>query len=127
MIFPSAWSREKLPTRKMSGRCWMFAALNCLRFQVIKKLNLETFELSQNYTLFYDKLEKSNYFLESILKTLDEPTDGRLIAHLLSMPLNDGGQWDMLTAIVSKYGLVPEGSNAGDLLPPLQRARWFPT
>lgn len=88
----------------------MFAALNCLRFQVIKKLNLETFELSQNYTLFYDKLEKSNYFLESILKTLDEPTDGRLIAHLLSMPLNDGGQWDMLTAIVSKYGLVPKGA-----------------
>ena len=34
--------------------------------------------MSQNYTLFYDKLEKSNYFLESILKTLDEPTDGRL-------------------------------------------------
>ena len=54
----------------------MFAALNCMRFQVIKKQNLEDFELSQSYPLFYDKLEKANYFLESILDTLDEPTDG---------------------------------------------------
>ena len=94
--------------QKRSGRCWMFAALNCLRYQVMQKLNLETFELSQNYTLFYDKLEKSNYFLESILETLDEPVNGRLITHLLSAPLNDGGQWDMLCNIVEKYGLVPK-------------------
>lgn len=86
----------------------MFAALNCMRFQVIKKQNLEDFELSQSYPLFYDKLEKANYFLESILDTLDEPTDGRLIAHLLAAPLNDGGQWDMLCSIVEKYGLVPK-------------------
>lgn len=114
----------KITNQKRSGRCWMFAALNCLRFQVMKKFNLENFELSQNYTLFYDKLEKSNYFLECILNTLDEPTDGRLIAHLLSMPLNDGGQWDMLTAIVNKYGLVPKdampessaSSNTGEMV-----------
>ena len=52
----------------------------------MKKLNLETFELSQSYPLFWDKLEKSNYFLENILDTLDEPTNGRLIAYLLSAP-----------------------------------------
>ena len=74
----------------------------------MKHCNLETFELSQNYTLFYDKLEKSNYFLNTILDTLEEDTDSRLIAHLLSAPLNDGGQWDMLCAIVDKYGLVPK-------------------
>lgn len=106
--FSISLEQGKITNQKRSGRCWMFAALNCMRFQVMKKLNLETFELSQNYTLFYDKLEKSNYFLESILNTLDEPTEGRLIAYLLSAPLNDGGQWDMLTAIVSKYGLVPK-------------------
>ena len=99
-----------ITNQKASGRCWMFAALNCLRFEVMKKLNLKTFELSQCYTLFYDKLEKANYFLESILETLDEPTDGRLIAHLLSAPLNDGGQWDMLCNIVNKYGLVPKSA-----------------
>ena len=98
----------KITNQKGSGRCWMFAALNTMRVDIMKKLNLEHFELSQNYTLFYDKLEKANYFLESILDTLDEPTGGRIIAHLLSAPLNDGGQWDMLCNIVDKYGVVPK-------------------
>lgn len=97
----------KVTNQKASGRCWMFAALNTMRFDVMKKLNLETFELSQNYTLFYDKLEKANYFLENILDTLDEPTNGRLIAFLLSGPLGDGGQWDMFRNLVEKYGVVP--------------------
>lgn len=100
----------EITSQKHSGRCWMFAALNCLRFQVMKKLNLETFELSQSYTLFYDKLEKSNYFLESILETLEEPSNSRIIAHLLSSPLGDGGQWDMLCNLISKYGLVPKSA-----------------
>lgn len=97
-----------ITNQKGSGRCWMFAALNTMRVEVMKKLNLEDFELSQNYLLFYDKLEKSNYFLESILETLDEPTNGRVIAHLLGAPLNDGGQWDMLCNLVDKYGVVPK-------------------
>lgn len=108
--FSVSLEQGKITNQKKSGRCWMFAALNCMRFQVMKKLNLEDFELSQNYTLFFDKLEKANYFLESILNTLDEPTDSRLIAHLLQAPLNDGGQWDMLTSIVAKYGLVPKSA-----------------
>ena len=106
--FSISLEQGAVTNQKRSGRCWMFAALNCMRFQVIKKQNLEDFELSQSYPLFYDKLEKANYFLESILDTLDEPTDGRLIAHLLAAPLNDGGQWDMLCSIVEKYGLVPK-------------------
>ena len=96
-----------ITNQKSSGRCWMFAALNCLRFQVIQKLNLKDFELSQNYICFYDKLEKSNYFLESILETLDEPTEGRLISHLLAAPIQDGGQWDMVSSLIQKYGVVP--------------------
>ena len=108
--FSVSLKQGEITNQKQSGRCWMFAALNCLRFQVMQKLNLETFELSQCYTLFYDKLEKANYFLESILETLDEPADSRLIAHLLMAPLNDGGQWDMLCSIVDKYGLVPKSA-----------------
>ncbi|MCD7817979.1 MAG: C1 family peptidase [Lachnospiraceae bacterium] len=121
--FSISFEQGEITNQKRSGRCWMFAALNCLRFQIIHKSNIETFELSQNYTLFYDKLEKSNYFLENILETLDEATDSRLIAHLLSAPLNDGGQWDMLCCIVDKYGLVPKdampetasSSNTGEM------------
>lgn len=97
-----------ITNQKQSGRCWMFAALNVMRFDVIHNWNLSDFELSQAYPLFYDKLEKSNYFLESILKTLDEPTDGRLISFLLQSPVGDGGQWDMFANLVRKYGVVPK-------------------
>ncbi|MCC8100972.1 MAG: C1 family peptidase [Clostridiales bacterium] len=108
--FSISLEHGKITNQKQSGRCWMFAALNVMRAQVMKKTGMETFELSQNYTVFYDKLEKANYFLESILSTLDEPTDGRLMAHLLSEPENDGGQWDMLCSLVEKYGLVPKAA-----------------
>ena len=106
--FSVSLKQGEITNQKASGRCWMFAALNTMRYQVMQKLNLETFELSQNYTLFYDKLEKANYFLESILKTLEEQTSSRLVAHLLSMPMNDGGQWDMFTSLIEQYGIVPK-------------------
>lgn len=98
----------KVTNQQQSGRCWMFAAMNVMRFDIIKKLELEDVELSQNYLLFYDKLEKSNYFLENILETLDEPANGRLVSFLLQAPLGDGGQWDMLCGLVEKYGVVPK-------------------
>ena len=74
----------------------------------MKKYDLKTFELSQAYLFFWDKLEKSNYFLESILDTLDEPANGRLVSYLLTAPVNDGGQWDMLCNLIEKYGVVPK-------------------
>ena len=82
MIFSLELETGDVTDQKSSGRCWLFAGLNTLRFEIMKKLNLKTFELSQNYQMFWDKLEKSNYFLESILDTLDEPTDGRLIQQM---------------------------------------------
>ena len=91
-----------------SGRCWIFAGLNLFRTPAAEKMKLEDFELSQTYLHFYDKLEKSNYFLESILDTLDEPTDGRLISWIVRDPIQDGGQWDMFVNLVEKYGVVPK-------------------
>jgi bleomycin hydrolase len=58
--------------------------------------------------MFWDKLEKANYFLESIIETRDEPLDERTILFLLSDPLPDGGQWDMFVNLVEKYGVVPK-------------------
>lgn len=94
--------------QKRSGRCWMFASLNVFRLEVMKKLNIKNMELSQSYPLFYDKLEKSNYFLENILATLDEPLEGRVVAYLLQDPVGDGGQWDMFRSLIAKYGIVPK-------------------
>ena len=97
-----------ITNQKQSGRCWMFAALNLMRIEVMNNLNLKTMELSQNYPLFFDKLEKTNYFLESIIDTVNEPLEGRLVSHLLTDPLCDGGQWDMFVNLVKKYGVVPK-------------------
>jgi len=58
--------------------------------------------------MFCDKLEKSNYFLESIIKTAEEPRDGRLVMHLLTDPIQDGGQWHMFTNLIEKYGVLPQ-------------------
>ncbi len=106
--FSVSLEQGEITNQKQSGRCWMFAALNTMRFQVMKSLKLKTFELSQAYPLFYDKLEKSNYFLENILATLEEPREGRLVSFLLSAPLGDGGQWDMFVGLAEKYGVVPK-------------------
>jgi tetratricopeptide (TPR) repeat protein len=79
-----------------------------MRLEVMRRQNLDNFEFSQSYAMFWDKFEKANYFYESILDTLDEPTDGRLIDHLLTQPMQDGGQWDMFCALTDKYGAVPK-------------------
>ena len=73
--------------QKASGRCWIFAATNVCREIVAAKCNLSNFELSQSYLAFYDRLEKSNYLLESIIEL---------------------GQWDMFVNLVNKYGLCPK-------------------
>ena len=101
---PEATSQGK------TGRCWMFAGLNLLRLAAIRKMDLkvEKFELSQPYLMYWDKLEKANFFLENIIETRHEPLDGRLVMWLLADPLPDAGQWDMFVSLVKKYGVVPK-------------------
>ncbi|MBO4885842.1 MAG: aminopeptidase, partial [Clostridia bacterium] len=94
--------------QQASGRCWLFAAANVLRERIAKQLNLEAFELSQSYLAFWDKFERVNYFLESIIATADRPADDRTVAFILETGVHDGGQWDMFANIVEKYGVVPK-------------------
>lgn len=91
-----------------SGRCWLFAATNVFRVPIMKKYRLDSFQLSQAYLFYWDKIEKANYFLENILDTTSEDIEGRLVQELMSSPVGDGGQWDMAANLVSKYGLVPQ-------------------
>ncbi|MDX9692280.1 MAG: C1 family peptidase [Acholeplasmataceae bacterium] len=94
--------------QKQSGRCWIFAGLNVLREVIAKKYNLKDFEFSQNYTAFYDKLEKINYFIESIDDFLEVDQDDRTLQHILKTGIQDGGQWDMFVSLIEKYGVVPK-------------------
>ena len=91
-----------------SGRCWMFAGLNLCRVDTRNVLNVKEFEFSQNYLMFWDKMERANFVLEAIIETADRSTDDRTVAFLLRNPISDGGQWDMFTALVAKHGVVPK-------------------
>lgn len=94
--------------QRSSGRCWLFATTNVLRVAVMKKHNLKEFELSQAYLFFWDKLEKANYFFTQIIDTVDQELESREVQELLGAPVNDGGQWDMASNLVQKYGIVPQ-------------------
>ena len=63
----------------------MFAGHNFLRAKLMKDLKLEEFSFSGNYLMFYDKLEKANWFLENVLEHLDDPIDSRMMHYLLDV------------------------------------------
>ena len=99
-----------ITNQRRSGRCWMFAALNTLRYEVMHRWNLDDFEFSETYLFFWDALEKSNTYLENVLATIDEPTDSRIFQEINYGPADDGGWWQMFAALVNKYGLVPKSA-----------------
>jgi bleomycin hydrolase len=99
------WS---VTNQKRSGRCWIFAGTNLLRVGAMKKMNLKDFEFSQSYVFFWDKIERANYFLESIIDTAGRPDGDRTVDFLLDNVLGDGGQWNMFVSVVKKHGLVPK-------------------
>ena len=92
-----------------SGRCWIFSFTNVLRIEFIKKHKLpSSFMFSNTYLYFYDKLEKSYYFLKNIEETKDKGDTDRLVMFLLNDPTGDGGFWNMACNLIMKYGMVPE-------------------
>ena len=107
-VFSLDLTKDKVSDQKASGRCWMFAALNTFRHKMIAGFQLEYFELSQAHTFFWDKYEKSNWFLEQVLATADQELTSRKVKFLLDTPQQDGGQWDMVVALFEKYGVVPK-------------------
>ena len=94
--------------QKSSGRCWIFAGLNVLREIIGKKLGIDNFELSQNYISLYDKIEKANFAMESIISLSQYSPNERVFQFILDNPVSDGGQWDMFVNLVRKYGLMPK-------------------
>ncbi len=95
-----------------SGRCWIFAALNIMRRNMITKYKLNpSFELSQSYIFLYDKIEKCNIILEIIYNCYKK--DKNYIntleyKNIVSLLLSDGGTWNMFSAIAKKYGVCPK-------------------
>ena len=85
---------------------------------MIQKYNLlPSFEFSQNYLFFYDKLEKANYYLNFILEnysidleTLNYNTDTLKSIHMLQNVTDDGGHWNVFVNLIEKYGIIPKSN-----------------
>jgi bleomycin hydrolase len=107
-LFTHVIKGGKITAQEQSGRCWLFAGLNMVRTPVLKKYNMENFELSQAYSQFYDKLERANRSLELAIALKDEPPDSRKNMMLLNKPMDDGGDWNFIVYLVDKYGVVPK-------------------
>lgn len=96
-----------------SGRCWLFASLNALRYPMQLKFGLDyRFEFSGAYLFFWDKIERSNVFLEGVWALRNRPLDDRYLQSVFTDPkshmLSDGGYWIYFKNLVQKYGLVPK-------------------
>lgn len=108
LCFPDLIQTGTILAQKQSGRCWIFSALNVVRVQAMKKKELRPdFAFSPTYLYFWDKLEKSNFFLEEVIsggRDFIEGLDGR---RLMMYPAGESGQWFMFANLVKKYGLVP--------------------
>lgn len=104
-----------ITNQKSSGRCWLFAGLNVMRPAVIEKYNLETFEFSQNYLAFWDKMEKANCFLEAMIELAGRDPLDRELTLVLEDSFYEGGWWNYVVALIDKYGAVPK-----DVMPETQ-------
>ena len=93
--------------QKSSGRCWMFAGLNVMRPKVIHEQELESFEFSTAYLQFWDKMEKSNLYLENIIELREADRLDREWLLVNEWMVGDGGWWNYVVGLVGKYGVVP--------------------
>lgn len=95
--------------QELTGRCWSFAGLNILREEVIKKCNLNNFELSGSYIAFYDKLERFNLFMDR-LSSYDHNVYDIYVQDLLKTGFDDGSTFSEFKELVKKYGVVPKNT-----------------
>jgi bleomycin hydrolase len=99
---------EGITDQQSTGRCWMFAALNLMRPIVKERYSLKSFEFSEVYLFFWDKLDKANYFLETIIETRDRDIDDRELQAFFADPIPDGGWWNYVVNLIEKYGVIPK-------------------
>jgi len=105
--FTHVIQRPRVTDQARSGRCWLFAGLNVLRFEAARALGVKEFELSESHLFFYHKLELVNYVLSEAMHGRPDPDDPQ-VAFLLRNGLGDGGYWGMFTSLAAKYGVVPK-------------------
>lgn len=110
----------KISNQEAAGLCWLHAATNVLRYDIMKKFQVDhRFELSQSYLFFYDKVERSNLFLENLWQSRHRDIRDFKV-HLMADPdsngiISDGGMYSFFSNLANKYGIVPKNVYGGSL------------
>lgn len=98
----------EITNQRQSGRCWMFTAYNVARHATMDFLDVDSFEFSQAFGMFYDKLEKANAMLEHVIATSGLPADSREVQFVLQEGMSDGGYYHFAMNLIAKWGVVPK-------------------
>lgn len=104
--FPAIDSTSFISQGK-TGYCWLLSALHCIEYFTHKKYGRTDIHFSVEYLIFWDKVEKANWFLEQLINRFPWNPDNREIRYLLSRAMTDRGQWNMAHNLIQKYGLIP--------------------
>lgn len=107
-VFKKTVKIGNMTNQRQSGRCWMFAGLNVIRVNMMKKFKLGDLQFSHKYLYFYDKLERANQYLEDVIALKDKDLDDRLNRIVVFDAANDGAWWTTFSRLITKYGIVPE-------------------
>ena len=95
--------------QETAGTCWICGGISMCRRNVIDELDLKKgFNLSLNHLMFWDKIERCNYFITEIIKNKDRKFDSNKVRKIISSPISDGGYWHVFSDLVEKYGLIPD-------------------
>ena len=94
----------KRENQQESSRCWIYAGINFLKYDVFNKLNcnINDIDFSCNYISFFDKLEKCNSIYEAVIN------NGKTsLTDIFKIGITEWGYWIYFVEIIEKYGLVP--------------------
>lgn len=108
-VFNVELPNGKRYNQKDNLKCWIYAGLNLIQYNMAQNLNinLTDFSLSNTYIAFFDKIEKANTNYENIINI--KQTDWEFIDRedLFQFVVIEGGHFQWFTSIVNKYGLLP--------------------
>lgn len=87
-----------------TGYCWLSSMLQCISLYLWDtKGKMVLF--NQETLIFFDKLEKANYFLSLVMEYLEQPIDAQINSYIFNNVMTDKGQWNMACNLIKKYGL----------------------
>lgn len=97
-----------------SGICWISSALFCISVYLDrqKKEEFKNIFFSKTYLMFYDKLERADYFIDKVIKYKNNT---HYLRYIINHTMTDRGQWNMVRNLICKYGLLPHDAMKDDL------------